>query len=63
MRTHCRRGTLTSTEYRGHARVAHAVVFDDIAASSLVAESIDWPRGLKRTWLDTLKEVQFYEQR
>jgi hypothetical protein len=63
MKTRCRRGTWSSSEYRGRARVAHAVAHDELVVHPPVAESTDPPRGLKRTWLATLKEVQFHEQR
>jgi hypothetical protein len=63
MTTRCRRGTWSSSEYRGRARVAHAVAHDEFVDNPLVAESPYPPRGLNRTWLVTLKEVQLHEQR
>jgi len=62
MTTHCRRGTWSSSEYRGCARVAHAVAHDELVVHPPLAESTTC-RGLKRTWLATLKEVQLHEQR
>ena len=65
MKTRCRRGTWSSSEYRGRARVAHAVAHavahDELAVSPPLAESTDPPRGLNRTWFSTLKEVQLHE--
>ena len=62
MKTRCRRGTWSSPEYRGRARVAYAVAHDEFVDSPAVAESTDPPRGLNRTWFATLKEVQIHEQ-
>jgi hypothetical protein len=61
MTTRCRRGTWSSSEYRGRARVAHAVAHDEFVGNPPVAESTDPPRGLNRTWFSTLKEVQLHE--
>jgi hypothetical protein len=46
MTTRCRRGTWSSSEYRGRARVAHAVAHDELVVSSPLAESTD-PRSEK----------------
>jgi len=61
MTTRCRRGIWLSSEYRGHARVAHAVVHDELVVSPPLAESTDPPCSLNRTWFPTLKEVQLHE--
>jgi hypothetical protein len=61
MTMRCRRGTWSSSECRGYARVAHVVALNEITDSPPVAESTDPPRGLNRTWFATLKEVQFHE--
>ena len=47
MTTHCRRGTWSSSEYRGRARVAHAIAHDEFVDSPPVAESPDSPRSEK----------------
>ena len=44
MTTRCRRGTWSSSEYRGRARVAHAVAHDEFVDNPPVAESTDLPR-------------------
>ena len=62
MTTRCRRGTWSSSEYIGRARVAHAVAHDEFVVSPPAAESPEPPRGLNRTWFATLKEVQIHEQ-
>jgi hypothetical protein len=61
MKTRCRRGTWSWSEYGARARVAHAVAHDGLVVSPPVAESTDPPRGLNRTWFATLKEVPFHE--
>ena len=47
MTTHCRRGTWSSSEYRGRARVAHAVAHDELVVHPPLAESTDLPRSEK----------------
>jgi hypothetical protein len=47
MKTRCRRGTWSSSEYRGRARVAHAVAHDEFVDSPPVAESPDPPQSEK----------------
>ena len=47
MTTHCRRGTWSSSEYRGRARVAHAVAYDELVVHPPVTESTDPPRSEK----------------
>jgi hypothetical protein len=43
MKTRCRRGTWSSSEYRGRARVAYAVAHGELVVSPPVAESPDPP--------------------
>ena len=62
MKTRCRRGTWSSSEYRGRARVAHAVAHDELSPADRWRSPLTC-RGLKRTWLANLKEVQDHEQR
>jgi hypothetical protein len=45
MTTRCRRGTWSSSEYRGRVRVAHAVAQDELVVSPPLAESADLPRS------------------
>jgi hypothetical protein len=47
MTTRCRRGTWSSSEYGGRARVGHAVAHDEPVVSPHLAESTDLPRSEK----------------
>jgi hypothetical protein len=47
MTTRCRRGTWSSSEYRGRVSVAHAVAHDEFVDSPPVAESTDPTRSEK----------------